>query len=349
MPILKKCKTCDRVYQNENDFTVGTSQWRKCESNNLWFSCSCGSTLMIPKGKFDWYRPEKNLSSAARSIFNQLSEIDQLPYIPTLVMKLQAMLRDENTDTNTLSRIVRQEPILASEIIALANNLKNARNPEVPEIKSVEHAITFVGRNELRDYALAISIKNFKLKTKDFDTKYFWDSAFLRGAIAEQLVKDLNLNIELDQAYLAATLCNIGKIVGAILFPDVIDNIHSAVNSQKSLCTWSSAEAKYPTANHKILGEIGAAIWGLPDYIMSAARFHHRENNSHLSKKNIGAIAELSGLANAITHWIMLEPTRISEKHLESLCKGFGLSTTKLEKMVERYQKLKFLKVDLSA
>ena len=239
---------------------------------------------MIPKGKFDWYRPERNLTSAARSIFNQLSEIDQLPYIPTLVMQLQTMLKDENSDTNKLSKLVRQEPILASEIISLSNNLKNARSPEVPEIKTVEHAITFVGRNELRDYTLAISIKNFKLKTQYFDTKNFWESAFMRGAIAEQLVKDLNLNIELDQAYLAATLCNIGKIVGAILFPDVIDNIHQTVNSRQSMCTWSSAEAKYPKANHKILGEIGAAIWGLPDYIMSAARFHHRENNNQMSK-----------------------------------------------------------------
>lgn len=41
---------------------------------------------MVPKGKFDWYSPDKSLSQAANSIFNQLTNIDQLPY-PIMMLK----------------------------------------------------------------------------------------------------------------------------------------------------------------------------------------------------------------------------------------------------------------------
>lgn len=345
----KTCGSCGRSFANETDFTEDITQWRKCEAGNLWFNCNCGSTLMIPKGKFDWYSPEPKLSNAANSMFNQLTNIDQLPYIPTLIMQFQVKLQDDNTTTPDLAAIAKQEPILASEIIALANRLKDTRNPDNNDIRSIEHAITYVGRDELKDYTLAISIKNFSLKTKAFDSKRFWEHAFIRGAIAENLVKDLGLEIEKDPAYLGATLCNVGKIVGAILFPEKIDAIHEAVNNPETLTTWKTAEAKYPKANHTILGEIGTAIWGLPDYILNAARYHHRGEIKPNSLKDGDCIAELAGLANLITHWIKLEPTRIDENHFNELIAGFGLSNDEIEKLIERYRGLRFLKVNMAA
>jgi HD-like signal output (HDOD) protein len=257
---------------------------------------------MVPKGKFDWYSPDKSLSQAANSIFNQLTNIDQLPYIPTLIMQFQSKLQDEDTDTPELASLAKQEPILASEIIALANRLKNSRNPDSGDISTIEHAITYVGRAELKDYTLAISIKNFALKTKTFNSDQFWEDAFIRGAIAENLVKDLGLTLEKDQAYLAATLCNVGKIVGAILFPGDIDSINDTINDPSSLSTWKNAETKFPKANHSILGEIGTALWGLPSYIMTAARYHHRSVETPNSLKGDNCIAELAALSNIITH-----------------------------------------------
>lgn len=339
----KECRSCGRTYKTELDFTNGTSRWRKCDMGNLWFNCKCSSTLMVPKGKFDWYKPGANLSDASKSIFNSLEGIDQLPYIPTIVMQFQTMLQDEKADTPDLAKLIKQEPILASEIISLANRLKNSRTPDVADIKTIEHAITFVGRNELKDYALAISIKSFSLNTKTFDSDQFWDDAFIRGAVAENLLKDLSVDVEKDEAYLAATLCNVGKLVGAILFPEDIDAIDKTVKDLETMTTWKKAESDYPRCNHSILGEIGASIWGLPEPILRAARYHHKEVKGKGSLLNKNCVEELSALANIMVHWIRLEPSRIDEQHLLQLLDGFNLDESKLEKLIDRYRGLRFL------
>lgn len=344
----KHCKSCGRTYEQENDFINETSQWRKCSGGNLWFNCNCGSTLMIPKGKFDWYKPEARLSPAAKGVFNKIGSIEQLPYISTSIMQLQTLLQDDNTENSTLARTAKREPLLASEIISLSNRLKSSRNPDSLEIKSIEHAISYIGRKELKEYALAIAIKTFKLDTKVFNSTKFWETSFLRGAVAEQLIKDLSLPIEKDQAYLAGTLCNLGKIFGAILFPESMDKVQAQLNSPSTMTTWKNAEAKFPEINHTILGEIGSALWGLPDYILRASRFHHRSTAKKGSLKGTDCIEEICGLAVILTHWISLEPSRIDPDHLSNLCEGFGVTEKDIELLAQRYNGLKYLKIDFS-
>ena len=67
------------------------------------------TTLMIVKGKYDWYSPEKALGEEARSTFNQLSNLRHLPHIPSFVMELQQLIQDEKTDPKDLALAIRRE------------------------------------------------------------------------------------------------------------------------------------------------------------------------------------------------------------------------------------------------
>ena len=67
---IKKCKSCGREFRSERDFFENTSRWTICSQNNLWFDCSCESTLMLTKGKYPWYSPDKHMGIESSSVFN---------------------------------------------------------------------------------------------------------------------------------------------------------------------------------------------------------------------------------------------------------------------------------------
>ena len=331
----KTCATCGRVYQGEADFLKDTSQWRMCNLGNLWFNCNCGSTLMLKKGKFDWYSPDKFMSPTAASFFNEIAAVKDLPHMPSAVISLQTMLQNPETEVSDLAATVKKDPFIAAEILTVANGIKNLRNPRTPKIDSIEHAITYMGRKALSDIVLAVSIKGFQLETKTFDTDAFWEESFLRAAVCEFLVKELKLKYVVDEAYLAGCLANIGKIISALCYPDETDKIYEKVQNPKTQTNWNIAEKDHEFTNHTTLGEVGGALWGLPEYVITAARFHHRKPKSNDLRSGM-FMPELVGLANNITHWLRGEPALIEEPLLEALKEGFGLSTKELEAIVEK-------------
>src|SRR5262249_11770100 len=123
----KVCGSCHRVYKEEKDFLENTGQWRVCSSENLWFNCSCGSRLMLPKGKFPWYSPTMNMGQQAATIFNKLAETKNLPHIPSAVMELQQQLGDPSVEISHLAKVTKKDPLLATEVLRVADNLRRIR------------------------------------------------------------------------------------------------------------------------------------------------------------------------------------------------------------------------------
>ena len=90
------------------DFLHDTSRWRICDRQNLWFNCSCQSTNMIIKGKYDWYSPDMQMSDGAKSVFNQIPTIKELPHVPSYVMELQQLIAQENTTSKQLADVAKE-------------------------------------------------------------------------------------------------------------------------------------------------------------------------------------------------------------------------------------------------
>lgn len=338
----KSCGSCQRVFKEESDFLTGTSQWRVCSSENLWFNCDCGSTLMVPKGKFSWYSPTMSMGDEASSLFNDIAELQQLPHIPSAIMELQQMMLDEEISTKKLSVAVKKDPFLAAEVIRVCENLKKIRQGSSSDSsgkQSLEYAITFIGRKHLSNLVTAASIKSFKLETKVFDNTQFWHHSFLTAAICEHLAVEFFRNkVEKDRAYLAGSLTNIGKIVSAIVYPEAMDRVQAYVNHPKTQSTWPAAEKKEAVPSHCILGEVGAAFWGFPPFVSDAIKYHHGPptQNSEMREQELNHIV---CFANMLAHWINLEPHRIDEGILKMEQKYFNLSEEETSSLADNIAK----------
>lgn len=330
----KICRNCNRKYASEKDFMRGTSRWRVCSEGNLWFNCDCHSTLMIPKGKFPWYSPDKVMSSDAKQLFNLIGGVKNLPNIPAIVMKLQEYVMQPEWSVEGFAAIIKREPGLASELLAMAQRLKASRNPGDRPIESIAHAVSYVGRTAVVELVQLAALRNMKVKTKIFDSERFWKHSLLTGSIAEFLGGRFKLPYLKDELFLAGSLCNVGKVVGAIAVPEQIDKVAEQIKSPKTEAPWQILELKLDAYEHAILGEVGSAFWGFPEFVMDACRNHH-EWSSDADRGDVLNFAEVIGLAVQIAHWLDLEPQRMDKVYIKEVRQHLKVSESAFEKIVE--------------
>lgn len=332
----KKCRSCAREFTNEAAFLSGTSRWRQCTAGNLWFNCSCGSTLIIPKGKYEWYSPEMIMSSEAKSVFNTLGMLKDLPHIPSQILEIQQLINDPDATAKTVSVSIKKDPIAATRLLMVAENIRFSRDPSNPPIKALEHAVVYLGLKAVGEVVLTSALHQFKFPKSTFDFDQFWHEAHLCGAIAEYLNTNLVLKLNQDEVYLAASMCNLGKLVTAFCFPDLASRIQNEVVSPPNPLNWRQAEESYKFPDHRILGEISASFWGFPTYILEASRRHH----DPLSTTNQFLLHELIAVSNQLVHWVLLMPSRIEQPILTSFYQKTGKKESEIEAMIRPLNKL---------
>ena len=120
--------------------------------------------------------PETLLSKDSQSIFNLLGGLKQLPHIPAYVMKIEQLIDDETTTSADIARAIKQTPIFAAKIL---NTVNSSAFAKYEKIEGLEHAISYIGRNYIKDYILVAILNTFSFKTKDFNPRIFLGTSFL--------------------------------------------------------------------------------------------------------------------------------------------------------------------------
>ena len=161
----KTCRTCGRVYKSEKDFLRDTSRWRICDMRHLWFNCSCQSTLMIKKGKYDWYSPDLFMGKEAQGVFNKLGNLNDLPHLSNSVMEIQqALTSAEDVDMKQLAAQIKKEPFIGAAVLHTAEVQRSTRSGSANPIESIEHAVVYIGAKSLSDIVTSAAIRSFSIR-----------------------------------------------------------------------------------------------------------------------------------------------------------------------------------------
>ncbi|MBF0442503.1 MAG: HDOD domain-containing protein [Oligoflexales bacterium] len=329
------CSKCNKVINNPSDFIWNTTGWRKGQEGKLFFECKCGETLSVPDGEYDWFNPREVICRNAQELVGKLPELQGLPQLPASITKLQSVVIKENSSSKDIEKSLKQIPYLAMSVINAANTLCHASGVN---IRSLEHAISYIGRMTISDLVMTYALKTFQFKTQLFDHEQFWRESLVTAKISEYLCTNYVPSVVKDEAYIAAGLCNAGKIVGAICFPKQTDEIYRQVTSGDAPIPWSVAERKESTYTHMVLGEVGASLWGFSEYVKVGVRYHHFRPSEIVSfdarfSTKSAAVAKLVALANQLTHWIMLKPSRMDEPLMHEYAISLGIKKSELEKI----------------
>lgn len=269
------------------------------------------------------------MSASAQGVFNTLANKDAIPRISTVVAETQQILSDSKSTAAQVTEALRKEPVIASELIGLAS-LQAKGN----KVKTIEHAIVYLGRQRVSDLLIAATIKTIKFKTKIYSESTYWRDAILIGKITEALSKRFLNTVSDDEAYLAGSMCNIGKVVGALTEPEAVDRVYMAVIDVESGMPWKTAENALFATPHSLLGEIAAALWGVPVFVREAIV----EHNGYPTKDQPISIGQLVGLAEQLAHLVRGNPLRVHYPILAALSTAFGVTEELRSQIVGQFQ-----------
>ncbi len=210
-------------------------------------------------------------------LIQHLSEIQNLPTLPEIVLRIQKLIMSEEGNATLLARIIEQDPSLTAKILKVANS--SFYCSANGKISSISLAIARIGFNEVGHIALAVNfVRQFSHKSNVLDYKNFWihalTSAYLCCFIAENNSCRRFSPKERHTLFLAGLLHDIGILLFDQFFHKEFQLfIEQAVQNETSFLV--AEKQAVPTEMHGILGGELLGLWKIDSSVASAVRFHH--------------------------------------------------------------------------
>jgi HD-like signal output (HDOD) protein len=190
----------------------------------------------------------------------------ELPGFPHIVMRVQKVLNDESADATRIVRVLGGEPVLASQLVRMANSA--ALNPGGVPVTDLRSAVARVGLDTVRTATIAFAVRQLRdaplLKGLEAPLGVLWQRSVLTASLSCVVARRLT-NVNPDTALLAGLLQSIGRLY-----------ILTRASGHRVLF---ADQESYQTIEHDWHLSIAAALlenWGIADEIVQAV--HESEN-----------------------------------------------------------------------
>jgi HD-like signal output (HDOD) protein len=199
--------------------------------------------------------------------------LKRLPAFSPIAIKLMVMVNDENVSFKEVAKLFSADPVLAGQVLQLANSGMYGR--QLAPVQSVLHALAILGLKNISRIALTAALSNgFPSRTASW-TRSWWRHSIASALIADHVgVGDLHL----DFGYTAGLLHAIGQLAlfqnAPEDYPKVIEDARFAGEDLLQ------CESKYFGATHVELSSLILADWGLPHSLLQAVSESHNSASS---------------------------------------------------------------------
>ena len=190
----------------------------------------------------------------------------ELPGFPHIVMRVQRILSDETANSTRVVRVLGGEPVLASQIVRMANSA--ALNPSGVPVTDLRAAVSRVGLDTVRSATIAFAVRQLRdaplLKGLEAPLGVLWQRSVLIAGLSCVIARRLT-TVNPDTALLAGLLQSIGRLY-----------ILTRASSHRQLF---ADQDSYQAIEQDWHLSIAAALlenWGIADEIVQAV--HESEN-----------------------------------------------------------------------
>ncbi|MGR9086608.1 MAG: HDOD domain-containing protein [Gammaproteobacteria bacterium] len=235
------------------------------------------------------------INRTAHRILND--EIEELPMVPDIAVKLLTLTRDDNASFDDLSRLIETEPTLSAKILQNVNSAAFALpNP----VSSIRRAVNLLGFSAVRRIALALIIFSQFIKqktTRIFDPLFFWQHCLFVATLSRRVALALG-HPDPDRVYTAGLLHDIGKIVlesyGKKTYSEYIASLNNCRHSTPE------EERRFFGATHSEIGHVLCLKWKLPASVTAVVAYHHDQPAEEQSDEAFGSDIAMVSFADYI-------------------------------------------------
>ena len=204
----------------------------------------------------------------------------ELPGFPHIVMRVQRVLSDDKTDATKIVRVIGSEPVLATQLIRMANSA--ALNPGASPVTDLRAAVTRVGVDTVRSATIAFAMRQLRdapaLRGLEMQLGVLWRRSVQVASLCSVIARRLT-SVNADTALLAGLLQGIGRLY-----------ILTRASRHRSLFCDAAA---YQAIEHDWHLSIAAALlenWGIADEIVQAV---HESENLERESRGGAALADV--------------------------------------------------------
>lgn len=198
-----------------------------------------------------------------------LDRAEGLRPLPLTVVKLAAAVADSDSDVDDLVGILREDPSLVASLLREANS---AWSGPTSNITTIQAAVTRLGSGRVLAIAMDVSLDiqaPLQLVGYDLTAEQLREHAVWASFVAEA-VQNLARGTIGPEAITAAFLHDIGKgLLDEHLDPRYFQFAWSPDR------TIIDAEQELAGVDHAELGALLMELWGIPQPIAEAIRYHH--------------------------------------------------------------------------
>jgi putative nucleotidyltransferase with HDIG domain len=250
--------------------------------------------------------------------------------IPQVALKILRLINEEEPDIKELTEEIRQEQVICAKTLKFCNSAIFA---SIKKIDSLDHALAFLGFNNLVKLIISTSMGNFygcSSSGYSLCKGGLYHHAVGTAIISEKLA-NLTATVKPGLAYTAGLLHDIGKVVLDQYIASAYPLFYRHLFEEKT--NFSEAEKTILGIDHTEVGCDLALRWSLPDSLTDTIRHHHEPENA-VRNFELTHIVYLADLLMSRFH-TGLELDRLSTEALSSRLHAIGLSIEKFSDIVD--------------
>lgn len=279
-------------------------------------------------------------SSKARRVELILHELESLPTLSAVAVRILALTTDEDAEAKEVIRLVSSNPALASKVLALCRCHDRGRGSRVT---TVERAVLLLGFEAVRCAVLSVQV--FEVldritsqggerleRNPVFDREAFWLHALATAAVSEKIARRATAtrNIPPAEASTAGLLHDLGQLVLHVLLPESFDRVCRMADTHS---------ASLDRTCHQVIGldthTAGKRLgehWGLPRSLVDVI-WLNGQGTDGLPDVPHRPLIELVTLADALARHRYVTPRGhfSLNEDLPALCAPIGLEPQELE------------------
>ena len=221
--------------------------------------------------KEDNQETEEEGSEQGSDIISRVKSIEGLPSFPSTHAEILKLAKSEDASSDDIADKLQLDPGLLATMFKLVNSSAYGFNKQV---KDLSLAVTLLGLEEIANLVLAAQIFDKLGSYEDgagLDLKEFWrhsvGTAFVARAVARKL------NTEVESAFLAGMMHDLGKIILDRYFGDYYKAVFEVIGSED--ITILQAETEILGVTHAAVGGQLAEEWKFPKNYLNAIAYHH--------------------------------------------------------------------------
>jgi len=264
-------------------------------------------------------------------ILKFLGEKGDLPPLPEILLKLQNLIDDPDSDLEAIAELIETEPVLSGRLIKLANSVLFGGGRE--EAGDLSHAVMRLGVKMILDLAYTLQLPKMFNKLKSFDQFQFWRHSLAVACLVQVLSKKAGLT-EQEQAesYVCGLMHDLGVVVFDYLIPDEYSDFVQSIDSEEVPLEILERE-KFGIDHSELGGRFIRKYWALSSSVIKSVKNHHQP----LSLNGAGpTLFQLVDIANqvVVNHGITHGVGTQTESALEDkVYENLGIPPEELEEI----------------